>query len=131
MVAAQSAHVFNQDLAHIAALDVLHNLQKSGPVPACAAPAVIRPMDNIGEAVPGCVFLQVLLLMLNGQGLVFPPVLMAQSLVKDGQLVVVHGSLFPAVRRGGFRCRFHCFTASLSIRRTSLSLMVSLLVLLK
>ena len=77
VVAAQSAHVFNQDLAHIAALDVLHNLQKSGPVPACAAPPVIRPVDNIGKAVPGRVFLQVLLLMLNGQGFIFPPVLMA------------------------------------------------------
>ena len=34
-------------------------------------------LDNIGEAVPGRVFLQVFLLMLNGQGFVFPPVLVA------------------------------------------------------
>ena len=98
MVTTQAAHVLYEDLTHIAALDVLRHFHKARSVPARPTPAVVRPVDEVFEAASDGVFLQIGFLVLDRQALVFPPVLMAQSFVKNRQLFVVHGSLFPAFR---------------------------------
>ena len=98
MVTPQAAHILYQDLPHAAARNILRHLQKARSVPARPAPAVVRPVDEVFEAASEGVFLQIGFLVLNGQALVFPPVLMAQPLIKDCQFFVVHASLFPAQR---------------------------------